>query len=106
MYSSNNECVQAARTCSWSQEHGLHLTRSEKYPPCPATNLILNTTVHDLRNISQKDNISPADIKVAAALVDQALQVGAWDEPIPIIITVLFLHVLILLQHEGYSYSA
>jgi hypothetical protein len=105
MYSSNNKCVEAARTCSWSQEQGLHLTPSERFPPCLITNINLTWAEHELQKISQKVNISPADIETAVAIVDQAVQVGALDEPFPTIILVLFLHGLILLQHESYSYS-
>jgi len=104
-YSSNDECVQAARTCSWSQERGLHLTPSDIFPPCPITNVNLTWAVHDLWNISQKENISTADIEAAAGVVDRVLQVGALDELIPKIVLVLLLHGLILLQHANYSYS-
>jgi len=75
-YSSNNECVQAARTCLWSQEQGLHLTPSDRFPPCPITNVNLTWATHDLWNISQKDNISTADIEAAAGVVDRVLQVN------------------------------
>jgi len=78
-YSSNNECVQAARTCSWSQERGLHLTPSDRFPPCSITNVNLTWAAHNLRNISQKDNISTADIEAAAGVVDRALQLHAMD---------------------------
>jgi hypothetical protein len=106
MYSSNNECVQTARTCSWSQERGLHLTPSDEFPPCPITNVNLTWAVNELRNISQKGNISTSDIEAAARVVDGALQVGALDELIPKIVLVLLLHLLILLQNASYSYSA
>ena len=106
MYSSKNECVEAACTCSWSQERGLHLTPSDRFPPCPIANVNLTWAVHDLQIISQKDNISTADIEAAAGIVDQALQVGALDELIPKIVLVLLLRGLILLQHTSYSYSA
>jgi len=97
MYSSNNECVQAARTCSWSQEQGLRLTPSDRFPPCPITNVNLTWAAYALQNISQKDNISTADIEAAAGIVDQVLQVCALDELIPKIILILLLHGLILL---------
>jgi hypothetical protein len=106
MHSSNDECVQAARTCLWSQERGLHLTPSDKFPPCPITNVNLTWATHDLRNISQKENISTTDIEAAAGVVDRVLQVGALDKLIPKIVLVLLLHGLILLQHASYSYSA
>lgn len=106
MHSSNDECVQAARTCSWSQERGLHLTPADRFPPCPITNVNLTWAAQELWNISQKDSISTADIKAAAGVVDRALQVCALDEFIPKIVLVLILHGLTLLQHAGYSYSA
>lgn len=106
MYNSSDACVQAARTCSWSQERGLHLTPSDRFLPCPITNVNLTWAANDLWNISQKDNISTADIEAAAGIVDRALQVGALDEFIPKIVFVLLLHGFILLQHASYSYSA
>jgi hypothetical protein len=97
--------VEAARTCTWSQEQGLHLIPPDSIPPCPITNVNLTWAVHNLQNISKKDNISSADIKAAAGVVNQALQVGALDEPIPYMLFVLLLYDLILLRHESCEYS-
>jgi len=102
MYSSKDECVEAARTCLWSQEWGLHLTPPDRrFPPCPVRNLNLTWAADNLWNISRRDNISTADIEAATEIVDRALQVGALDEHA----LVLLLHGLILLQHASYSYS-
>lgn len=106
MYKSNNPCVQAARTCSWSQERGLHLIPSDRFTHCPITKVNITWAAHELRNISQKDNISSEDIAAATRVVDEALQVGALEEPIPKIIFVLLLPGLILSKHESCSCSA
>lgn len=101
VYSNKDKCAEAARTCVWSQERGLHLTPPDRFPPCPFTNVNLTWAAHNLWNTSQKDNISTADIEAAAEVVDQVLQVGALDE----YILVLLFHGLILLQHASDSYS-
>jgi len=101
VFRNKDECVEAARTCVWSQEQGLHLTQLKRFPPCPDTNVNLTWATQNLWNISRKDNISTADIEAAAEVVDKVLQVGALDEHV----LVLLLHGLILLQHASYSYS-